>query len=514
MSTTDLLTHTNVRVDRSRVSIACWLIAFLLAGFFAARNLATWSARIFYPGEESYEGCALVETARLRQGVPIYAPPSNEGFAGATYGPLYYLVGARLVDPKRPSYLPVRLLSALGILGCAAGCGLLAFWLSRSRLASYMGPLIFLSYGIVTYHGVSALSDNVALFLFFSGFLIAYRFRNSSAILLAPSLMALGFYYKPQYVAGPLAVFAFLLIEKRYLRAAQFAGMLALCALALFGFFQWIAFPGQEFWRHFLLYQATLFSWHQWEVGLLVFALMFAVPLLLSFEFLRREPDKMMGAYLACAVLLGVLTIGKESAFIQYFYESILAVSVLVPALLAKRLAERPGRIEIILLLGFSLVAGQWYTPPAPQPPAWEEHHAVQSFLRRNFSPNARALGFRGGDLLQAGLDSPFSDLFQTELLARRRIVPDDHLVAQIRAHWFSVIVLDFDLRSERDSVWLNYYLTDPTRKAIEQNYEIAATLPVPSPEKLSDRDRFYVYVPRSTHHNDAAAAGNGQPGW
>ena len=513
MHTTDLPAHRNVKLDRSRVSIACWLIAFLLAGFFAVRNLATWPARMLYPGEESYEGSALVEIARLGQGVPIYAAPSNEGFAGATYGPLYYLVGSRLVNPKRPSYLPLRLLSALGILGCAAGCGLLAFWLSRSHLAAYLSPLIFLSYGVVTYHGVSALSDNVALLLFFSGFLTAYRFRNSSAILLAAPLMALGFYYKPQYVAGPLAVFIFLLLEKRYLRVAQFAGMLALSALSLFGFFQWIAFPGQEFWRHFLLYQATLFSWHQFEVGLLVFALMLTVPLLLSFEFLRGEPDKMMGAYLACAVALGVATIGKESAFIQYFYESILAISVLVPALVAKRFAARGYPVEIILLLGFSLFAGQWYTPPAPQRATWEEHRAVQSFLRRNFSSNARALGFRGGDLLQAGLDLPFSDLFQTELLARRRIVPDDYLVAQIRAHWFSVIVLDFDLRSERDSIWLNYYLTEPARKAIEQNYEIAATLPVPSPEKLWDQDGFYVYVPRSTDY-DAAAAGSGQPGW
>src|ERR1035441_8404622 len=85
----------------------------------AEPETATWPARILYPGEESYEGSALVEIARLGQGVPIYAAPSNEGFAGATYGPLYYLVGSRLVNPKRPSYLPLRLLSALGILRCA-----------------------------------------------------------------------------------------------------------------------------------------------------------------------------------------------------------------------------------------------------------------------------------------------------------------------------------------------------------------------------------------------------------
>ena len=164
-------------------SFLCGVAAFVLAGSFAARNLTTWPARIGYPGEESYEGTPLAEMLRLGQGVPIYAPPSPEGFAAATYGPLYYLLGSRLVSHDQPSYLPLRLLSVLGTLGCAAGCGLLALWLTRSYLATFLGPLAFLAYAMVTHYGVQALPDSVALLLFFSGFLVAYRFQASRSLL-------------------------------------------------------------------------------------------------------------------------------------------------------------------------------------------------------------------------------------------------------------------------------------------------------------------------------------------
>lgn len=506
MSTNDLTVKPSVK-SMSRAALGCIISIYLLAGFLAVRNLATWRTRITYPGDESYEGCALAEMARLGQGVPIYAPPSDQGFAGATYGPLYYLTGSHLVNPYDPSYRPIRLLSALAILGCAVGCGLLTFWATRKRLAAFLSPLVFLSYGIVTFHGVSALSDSVALLFFFSAFLIAYRFRNSRAILLATPLMCLGFYYKPQYIAGPLAVMVFLFIEKQYSRFVQFIGGLALFGFGFLGFFQWIAFPGQEFWRHFFLYQATLMSWHQFKIGLLVFLLIFGVPILLAFEYLRLRPDRLLGCYLVCAVALGIATIGKETAFIQYFFESIIMVSVLVPALLAERIARGPAPYEVTMLLAIALFAGQWYTPPAPTPRAFAQYAAVESYLSANFPPGARAIGFRGGDLVQAGMNTPFSDLFQTELLAKRGVVSDRHLIDQIRAGWFSVIVLDFDLEKETDPIWLNYYLTPAVREAIGREYHPVQVLQVPEPERLWPQDRFYIYVPRSGEQSD----GNGK---
>src|SRR5437762_5256900 len=67
------------------------------------RNLATWPIRLGYPGEENFnEGVQLAEMVRLRQGVRIYRPASPGQFDPANYGPLYYLLGARLVDPEAP----------------------------------------------------------------------------------------------------------------------------------------------------------------------------------------------------------------------------------------------------------------------------------------------------------------------------------------------------------------------------------------------------------------------------
>ena len=496
MATTELQISPSIKNGHG-FAHALAVIVFLLVGFFVFRNLSTWHTRITYPGEESYEGCALAEIVRLGLGAQIYAPPSDEGFAGATYGPLYYLLGSRLINRANPSYKPLRLLSALAILGCAAGCGLLAFWITQNLLAAFLSPLVFLSYGIVTYHGVSALSDSVALLFFFAGFLVAYRFRNNKAILLAAPLMCLGFYYKPQYIAGPLAVMAYLILEKRYARLVQFLGMLALFGFGLLGFFQWVVFPGQQFWRHFFLYQATLFSWHQFLIGLLVFTLMFGVPVLLAFEYLRTNPDRMLICYFVCAVALGIVTIGKATAFIQYFFESILMVSVLVPSLVMKRIERGRQPVDLVILLAIALFAGQFYTPQAPTPSAERQFEAMQSYFRRNFPARSRAIGPRGGDLVQAGFDTPFSDLFATEILARRGVVSDEHLLKQIRAGWFSLIVLDFDLQKETDPIWLNYYLTPAAREAIKKSYRVVDSLQVPDPEKLWEQDRFYIYIPK-----------------
>lgn len=492
----------------SKRSRAFGLAAILLASLFVVRNLATWRTRLIYPGDESYEGCALAEIVRLQQGAPIYAPPANNAFAGATYGPLYYLLGSRLVKPGNPSYLPLRILSALAILGIATCCSLLAFWVTPNRLAAVLSPLVFLSYGVVTYHGISALSDSVAILLFFSGFLVAYRFRNSSALLLAAPLMCLGFYYKPQYIAGSLAVVVFLLLEKRYRRLVSFLGTLALCGFGLLAFFQWVVFPGQEFWRHFFFYQSALFSWYQFKIGVLVYVLMFGVPVLLALEYLRKHPDRMLMCYMVCAVLIGILTIGKATAFIQYFFDTLFLVSVLVPALLAKRIEAGALPADVLFLLAIALFAGQWYTPRPPNPEAFEQFSAAQTYFRRNFPAHARAIGLRGGDLVQAGFETPFSDLFTTETLARWNVVSDRQLVHQIRAGWFSLIVLDFDLHQKTDSIWLNYYLTQEARDAIASEYRVVDSLQVPLPTKLFPQDRLYIYVPKSNEMSEDHTSG------
>ncbi len=483
----------------NRASQALLIVAFLFAGFFAVRNIATWPPRLAYPGEESYEGPALCNIVDIKQGLPAYADGAKTRFDEGTYGPFYYILGARLVNPYSPSYLPLRILSMLGLLGCAACCGMLAYWLSQSYAAAFLSPLVFLSYRMATDTGISALSDSVALLLFFSAFLVAFRFRNSRAILFAAPLMCLGFYYKPQYIAGPLAVLLFLALEKRFSLAAQFAGALGLVGLGLLGFFQWVVFPGQAFWQHFLFYQASLLTWHRFMVGSLIFLFMLGVPLLLSAEYLRRYPDKLLVCYLGCAVLLGLATIGKEGSGVRYFFESVLLISALILSLLAKNYASgtRNGTAAFLLLI--TVLCAQAFRRPVPQPSDFANNQAVQNFLRTNFPAHSDALGVYPADLMQAGLDVPFTSLYTVSHLARLAKLSDQGLVNAIRNQRFSVIVLDIDLRTERDTYRLNYSLTAPMRNAIEKEYELRTRLEAPRPERHWNEPWLYVYVPRKS---------------
>ena len=471
------------------------LVVLLMAGAFAFWHVSSWPTRLRYPGEQNFvEGMRLVEMAHLRQGVGIYAPPSPEGFDAAIYGPLYYLLGARLIDPSAPAYWPLRLLSLLATLGCAAGCALLAFWVARSFFAAALAPLIFLSYGFVSAHGLSARSDMVALLLFFSGFLVAYRFRRSGAVLAAAPLMALGVYYKQQFVAGPLAVFLFLLLEKRYKHAAQFVGLMALLGAMGLGILEGLLFPGQEFLHHFVSYNLLPYSFSQLSLGLFHLGLMFLVPLLLGLEFLRVQPDKLLGCYLASAVVLDLLSVGKSGSDSNYFLECALLLSVLVASLVTRNLSGPMSAAEIVALLGITLFFAQWFTRAAPQAEDFRRDQAVQTYLRGNFAPHALTLGTYPGDLIRAGLDTNVSDLFQYSQLVRNHSLPGGDLLAQLRQRRFAAIVIHFDLREK--ALRRPDRLPSSWTQAILANYRLAATFDMPAPEKFLPEDRLFVWVP------------------
>lgn len=101
------------------------------------------------------------------------------------------------------------------------------------------------------------------------------------------------------------------------------------------------------------------------------------------------------------------------------------------------------------------------------------------------------AIGLRGGNLVQVGFNTMFSDLLQTELLARHGIVSDRHLFKQTRTGWFSLIVLDFDLSHKTDSIRLDYYLTQSARDAITSGYRVVGSLAVPQLTILFPQDRL-----------------------
>src|SRR5215472_801151 len=105
----------------------------------------------------------------LRRGVHIYRVPSEGEFDGAVYGPLCYLIGAALVDPDHPRYLPLRLLSLSATIFLVALCALFVWKLTNSKLGALLAPLLILGSAYVGRYGISARADMVALLLAFSG---------------------------------------------------------------------------------------------------------------------------------------------------------------------------------------------------------------------------------------------------------------------------------------------------------------------------------------------------------
>lgn len=456
----------------------------------------------------------LAEMQHLRQGIPVYAPASAERFDAMIYGPLYYLLGSRLIDPEQPAYFPLRLVSLLSVLGCAAVAAWLAFRISGCKLAAACAPLCFLSYAFVSVYGIAARADGVALFLSFGGVIAAYRFRETPTLLLSVPLFLLSLFYKQQFVAAPLAVFFFLLLEKRYRLAAAFAGLMAAGGGGLLAFFQFVIFRGQDFFLHFFNYNLVPFSWARFEGALISFAIVFLVPLLVATESLRVHRDKFMACYLACSVGFAILALGKQGSDANYLLECIFPISVLFASLLARRIGESASVLDLPVLLLVTLFTGQFFVPPPPSQRDFERDRAIQLYLRGNFPPGTRALGYYAGDLIRAGLDVPIADIYQRTWLTRTGALDERQIVDQLVRHKFKVIVLDFDLQMEKETYWTENYLTAEMRRTIQAEYRLLAVLEMPVPERFAQRARFYVWVPRSDVQPVAPATSEDTGAW
>src|SRR5205814_9123712 len=136
-------------------------------------------------------------------------------------------------------------------------------------------------------------------------------------------------------------------------------------------------------------------------------------------------------------------------------------------------LFTRLNTLHLLFLLLIMLLANQWSTKRAPDASDFLSHSNIQAYLRASFPPGSVSLGAAPGDLLQAGLRVPYSGLFQLTQLARRGVVSDRDLVAQIWSQRFAVILLNFDVERERDPYTLGFYLTDPALTAVRCQYEL-----------------------------------------
>lgn len=472
-------------------------ITLALPGYFAARHLASWPARLRYPGElNSVEGRELAEMTLLREGEPVYAPASPTRFDSTNYGPLFYLLGSRLVDPLAPAYRPLRVLAMLATVALAAACGVLAWWMTGSRAAAALASLMFLAYDFVTAFGLCARPDSLALLLGFSGFLVAYRFQGSSKILWSIPFMVLGAYYKQQFVVAPLAVGLFLVLEKRFRTALQFAVLLAASGLGLLAAFEFLVFPRQAFLLHFLAYNRIPFSGWEGLLWLRQLVIILLIPGLMALRSLQLRPNKLLACYFGWAVVLLPMMIAKKGTQMNYCFELILVLCPLVASLVMMRLSNPLRAAPLVYLLGVALALGQLSRGGNgdPSPRDFAQDREVQAFLRGNFPPQTPALGFFTGDLVRAGLATPVTDLYQYSWLACEGSVPDEWLTAQLRQRRFGVILLAHDMTSESSAHDpYGFWASEAFHQALLQNYRLARTFEF----HLWEQKHYYAWVPR-----------------
>lgn len=485
-----------LRPPAFRIKLLFAVLALLAAGFAAGRQVEHWPARLRYPGElDTVEGRILADMVMLRRGQPVYAPATAERFNAAVYGPLFYLLGAALTDAQAPSYFPMRVVAMLGTAGLAAGCALLAFWLSGSTLAAGLAPLLFLAYRFTTDFGISVRCDTIALLLWFSGFLVAYRFRESNRILLAVPLMTLGGFYKCQFVAALLAVLLFLVLEKRLRLAAIFAALMLAGAAALFLGFQFVIFAHQAFWLHAVAYNALPFSLLRSLAYAVALGAILIVPTLGAARYLQAHPNSLLACYFGWAAMLAVVTIGKVGSSLNYSFELVLVVCAVFAAFLAREGATPARAAALLCLLGLTLWLGKLFKfSNDPWPADFAEDRAVQTYLRKNFPRRTAALGVFTGDLLRAGLDTPITDLYQYTWLVCVGRLPERAFLAQLQSRRFRVILLNEDFRNASDPYAHDYMcVTEPQRQAVLQNYKLDASFEF----RIFDKRHYYAWVPR-----------------
>jgi len=442
------------------------------------------------------EGNVLAEMTLLRQGEPVYAPASPEKFRSMIYGPLYYLLGSRLVHPQEPAYGRLRMLSLAATLALAAACGLLAWWITKSPATAALSLLMFLAYRFVTRYGVTARPDSVALLLGFSGFLVAYRFRDSKKILWSIPLMTLGAYYKQQFIVTPLAILLFLVLEKRYRPALQFAVLLGAAGLSLLAAIEFLVFSHQAFLLHSLTYNLLPFSLSEGLLRLLALLILFLIPCFMALRFLQLHPNKLLACYFGWALVLLPLLTSRKGAGLNYAFELFLILCPLAAGYVTMSISSPARGALLIGLLCAALWLGhlEWGKKFDPSPQDFAQERAVQAFLHGSFPPHTPALGDFPGDLMRAGLDTPISNLFQYTWLACKGDSGEDRLVAQIQQRRFGVILLNQDLAGEgytQDPV--KACLTSPVRHAVLENYRLSQRFEF----QLWDKHPYHAWVRR-----------------
>ena len=438
-----------------------------------------FARRVGYPYDlEWMEGTMLLHAHRLREGQPLYAPPSL-AFVAFAYPPLQPALVAAVSLVFGLDYATGRALSIVGYLAAVAAAYAFLREAGVPRTLALGGMAISAAAFAPTGAWYDLVRiDSVWLGLVTLGLWAAWRARASTpaaviaGVLLAASLLA-------KQTAAPFIGVAVLCLFLAHRRRAVIlgltTGLVAVIAILLLQ-----RATGGWFWRYvFGLHQRHDFDpWLGYglaplRVVLLLGPALLLVPLALAARRTgpelphRAEYDGPLLAVLAVFAAAMVATIrgagppwGYANAFIPaiFFGGVLLALaaarvhrrhtSTLAPALLALSVATAPGGFvwaadHVWPSAGFALPLG--YDPRALVPTAADRREGDALVARLRATPGAVFVPFHPFYALRAGK----TPTLHAQNLADINAIPDlgtpRDLIEAIRARAFDLIVLDVE---------------------------------------------------------------------
>jgi hypothetical protein len=352
-------------VRRRRVALGAATALLLLAQIPAALLFLRhgWDALAFpYPLNYG-EGPLLDQSVRLAQFQDIYrtdltAPP----YGIANYPPLFMLAQVPFVWLFGPALWYGRLISLLSVAAVALFVGLTLHALTKDRIASIAGGLIFPAMPYVVRWSSLSRVDSLGLALSWAGLFVVARWPEKRwSVFVSALLLVAAVYTRQTYVlAAPVAAFVWLVAQgqrRRALETAAIAGGAGLVVFALLNIFTRGGF--------FLnTITANLNDFHWERVSLNALGALVACPLLLlgSLAFLLFAPRKgnrswwLVGPYLLASIPSAVL-VGKVGSDVNYLLELSAALGLATGAFIAWQRKRPRLRIALIALLALQVLA-------------------------------------------------------------------------------------------------------------------------------------------------------------
>ena len=428
------------------------------------------------------EGNILNTAVRITHGLSPYPDPHGWPVVINPYGPLPYYLTAIPVRFFGPNFAPARAFIIVAAVICSLFIGLLIYHFSGSAAVSVGLAALFLSHRITEAWMPVVRVDFIALAVVLLALYLFVKYPLRPWI--AAILLAIAIFTKFSFLAAPCACFVYLLVQKQWKRAVQFAAA-GLISIAVF-FGSAVLFTHGGFAYDVFMTEGSPFSLailasnYSLVVGSNPFIVILGLLALLWA--IKTRQFEVPVLYLLFSLLVS-FTASKVGSNMNHLLEFIAAFCIGTGWLLGQML-KRGGATRLAASV-LCLVLGIWalllipYTPsPRPIPGCSAIFDAVAH------SNSDRILSENIGLLVVNHKTVWVSNPFAYQLLTNSGKVPDQ-LVPRIREKWFDYIVLG-DEPHEASTRW-----SPAVRQAILDNYVFVGRFPC--------RDAMLVYAPAGT---------------